>query len=505
MKLNISFQATGCQKLIEVDDEHKLRAFCEMHMATEVAADALGDEWKCHVVPISGRNDKQGFPMKQGDLAHGRVRLLWSKGHSCYRPRRTGERKRKSVQGCIVDANLNVLNLAHHCHHFRNTVAAAASSKCERKAPRTGPSQGGPPLPPCEAQGLNRERGERRRLGKGRRAETKVRCSACTPRWGRRSPGRAGEREDRATGETPCPVAKAHSLFCQDMFFLRCTAALAAATEKLGFCSPLGNASICKCAICHKSYKNPGQAASARPPGSRRGRAGTLTSHRESSSKRSGRSPATAFAVAVAAGLHRGRGDDDRRRHFSLSLGLRSPPPRRGPRPLLQHEVTASQSRRAPPRPPRAHWLPPPAPLSAPPAERPRSSRGPPRRKPPFRGRPRAAPVMAVWVPAAGRAVSPASPLAPEGRLCPPRSITAPQTNQVPLPRPAAATAPAFPPYTVAGGGADGGCAFSCGFSPRPLPRLAPPSRRRRTRQLRFYPAPGACALEPPPPLVGVE
>uniref|UniRef100_A0A8C5FFI0 Small ribosomal subunit protein eS6 n=1 Tax=Gadus morhua TaxID=8049 RepID=A0A8C5FFI0_GADMO len=33
------------------------------------------------------------------------------KGHSCYRPRRTGERKRKSVRGCIVDANLSVLNL----------------------------------------------------------------------------------------------------------------------------------------------------------------------------------------------------------------------------------------------------------------------------------------------------------------------------------------------------------------------------------------------------------
>uniref|UniRef100_A0A8C7Y7B5 Small ribosomal subunit protein eS6 n=1 Tax=Oryzias sinensis TaxID=183150 RepID=A0A8C7Y7B5_9TELE len=40
-----------------------------------------------------------------------RVRLLLSKGHSCYRPRRTGERKRKSVRGCIVDANLSVLNL----------------------------------------------------------------------------------------------------------------------------------------------------------------------------------------------------------------------------------------------------------------------------------------------------------------------------------------------------------------------------------------------------------
>uniref|UniRef100_W5MZ49 40S ribosomal protein S6 n=1 Tax=Lepisosteus oculatus TaxID=7918 RepID=W5MZ49_LEPOC len=111
MKLNISFPATGCQKLIEVDDERKLRTFYEKRMATEVAADPLGDEWKGYVVRISGGNDKQGFPMKQGVLTTGRVRLLLSKGHSCYRPRRTGERKRKSVRGCIVDANLSVLNL----------------------------------------------------------------------------------------------------------------------------------------------------------------------------------------------------------------------------------------------------------------------------------------------------------------------------------------------------------------------------------------------------------
>ncbi|MED6235618.1 40S ribosomal protein S6 [Ataeniobius toweri] len=111
MKLNISFPATGCQKLIEVDDERKLRIFYEKRMVTEVAADPLGDEWKGYVVRISGGNDKQGFPMKQGVLTHGRVRLLLSKGHSCYRPHRTGKRKRKSVQGCIVDANLSVLNL----------------------------------------------------------------------------------------------------------------------------------------------------------------------------------------------------------------------------------------------------------------------------------------------------------------------------------------------------------------------------------------------------------
>ena len=111
MQLNISFPASGCQKLIEVDDERKLPTFYEKHSATEVAADALGEEWEVYVVRISGGNDKQGFPMKQRVLTHGRVRLLLSKGHCCYRPRRTGERKHKSVQGCTVDANLSVLNL----------------------------------------------------------------------------------------------------------------------------------------------------------------------------------------------------------------------------------------------------------------------------------------------------------------------------------------------------------------------------------------------------------
>ncbi|XP_014218787.1 40S ribosomal protein S6 isoform X1 [Copidosoma floridanum] len=111
IKLNVSYPATGCQKLVEVADEHKLRIFYEKRMGAEVEADLLGDEWKGYVVRIAGGNDKQGFPMKQGVLTNGRVRLLLSKGHSCYRPRRDGERKRKSVRGCIVDANLSVLAL----------------------------------------------------------------------------------------------------------------------------------------------------------------------------------------------------------------------------------------------------------------------------------------------------------------------------------------------------------------------------------------------------------
>ncbi len=48
--------------------------------------------------------------MKQGVLLPQRTRLLLSAGHSCYRPRRDGERKRKSVRGCIVNTDIAVLS-----------------------------------------------------------------------------------------------------------------------------------------------------------------------------------------------------------------------------------------------------------------------------------------------------------------------------------------------------------------------------------------------------------
>jgi len=111
MKFNIANPATGAQKLLDIDDEKRYRIFFDKKIAQEVPGDSLGDEWKGYVFRITGGNDKQGFPMKQGILLPTRVRLLLSDGHSCYRTRRNGERRRKSVRGCIVASDIAVLSL----------------------------------------------------------------------------------------------------------------------------------------------------------------------------------------------------------------------------------------------------------------------------------------------------------------------------------------------------------------------------------------------------------
>jgi len=98
-------------KCIEIDDEKKLASFYDKRISQEVDGKALGDEFEDFIFRIAGGNDKQGFPMMQGVLRGERVRLLMSKGMTYYRPRRAGERKRKSVRGCIIGPDISVIQL----------------------------------------------------------------------------------------------------------------------------------------------------------------------------------------------------------------------------------------------------------------------------------------------------------------------------------------------------------------------------------------------------------
>ncbi|KAL1102797.1 hypothetical protein V6Z11_D05G390900 [Gossypium hirsutum] len=91
----------------------KYRAFFDKRISQEVNGDAFDEEFKGYVFKIMGGCDKQGFPMKQGVLTPGCVRLLLHRDTPCFHGygRRNGERRRKSVLGCIVSQDLSVLNL----------------------------------------------------------------------------------------------------------------------------------------------------------------------------------------------------------------------------------------------------------------------------------------------------------------------------------------------------------------------------------------------------------
>lgn len=135
-QLNIAFPATGMQKSIKFEDERKLRAFYDKRIGQEVSGDVLGDEYKGYVFRISGGNDKEGFAMMQGVATTGRVRLLLRAGMPQFRPLREGQRRRKSVRGCIVDQNLSVLNLVIVKKGEHELPGITDSSKPRRLGPK---------------------------------------------------------------------------------------------------------------------------------------------------------------------------------------------------------------------------------------------------------------------------------------------------------------------------------------------------------------------------------
>ena len=81
MKLNISNPSTGIQKIIEIEDENVLRIFYDKKISSEVIGTPLGPEWNGYIFKITGGQDKQGFPMKNGIFTNKRVKLLLKRIH----------------------------------------------------------------------------------------------------------------------------------------------------------------------------------------------------------------------------------------------------------------------------------------------------------------------------------------------------------------------------------------------------------------------------------------
>jgi len=49
-------------------------------MGQEIDGEVLGEVYKGYIFKLSGGNDKDGFPMKQGIMINGRTRMMFSSG-----------------------------------------------------------------------------------------------------------------------------------------------------------------------------------------------------------------------------------------------------------------------------------------------------------------------------------------------------------------------------------------------------------------------------------------
>lgn len=110
-KININYPVTGASKSLMIDDFRKMQSLHGLRMASEFDGELLGEEYAGCTFKITGGNDGQGFPMMQGILKSQRVRLLMKEGQKCYRARREGQRRRKSIRGCIVGADLHAISV----------------------------------------------------------------------------------------------------------------------------------------------------------------------------------------------------------------------------------------------------------------------------------------------------------------------------------------------------------------------------------------------------------
>ncbi len=111
-KLNISGGSSGpgkgLSKLIEID-EKKSRLFEAKKIGESINGGLIG--FPNYEFEITGGSDASGFPMRKD--VHGPVkkRILVSKRGIGYKPRRKGQKRRKTVRGNEITFDMTLINL----------------------------------------------------------------------------------------------------------------------------------------------------------------------------------------------------------------------------------------------------------------------------------------------------------------------------------------------------------------------------------------------------------
>ncbi len=111
-KLNISGGSSGpgkgLTKLIEID-EKKSRLFEAKKIGESINGGLIG--FPNYEFEITGGSDSSGFPMRKD--VHGPVkkRILVSKKGIGYKPKRKGEKRRRTVRGSEITFDMTLINL----------------------------------------------------------------------------------------------------------------------------------------------------------------------------------------------------------------------------------------------------------------------------------------------------------------------------------------------------------------------------------------------------------
>ncbi len=105
--LNISDPETGATKKVEIDED-RMRVLIGRRIGEIIDGAVAG--MPGYKLQLTGGCDKDGFPMRPDIHGGVKVRILLSDGPG-YRPRRKGERRKKTVRGNTITPETTFLNL----------------------------------------------------------------------------------------------------------------------------------------------------------------------------------------------------------------------------------------------------------------------------------------------------------------------------------------------------------------------------------------------------------